>query len=58
MPLKIFLTKLKKLEMTKIVFYVVAFDPIKMLTLKAPQNDCLNPSFVKDSCQKNGQKWS
>ena len=29
-------------------YYVVAFDPIKILTLKAPQNDRLNLSFVKD----------
>ena len=31
-----------------IVNYVVAFDPIKILTLKAPQSDGLNLSFVKD----------
>ena len=43
-----FFTKLQKQEITKIVFYVVAFDPIKILTLKAPQNDLLNLSFVKD----------
>ena len=29
-------------------YYVVAFDPIKMLTLKAPQSDGLNLSFVED----------
>ena len=29
-------------------YYVVPFDPIKILTLKAPQNDGLNLSFVKD----------
>ena len=29
-------------------YYVVAFDPIKILTLKAPQSDGLNLSFVKD----------
>ena len=29
-------------------YYVVAFDPIKILTLKAPQSDSLNLSFVKD----------
>ena len=28
--------------------YVVAFDPIKIFTYKAPQNDRLNLSFVKD----------
>ena len=29
-------------------YYVVALDPIKILTLKGPQNDSLNLSFVKD----------
>ena len=29
-------------------YYVVAFDPIKIWTLKAPQSDGLNLSFVKD----------
>ena len=29
-------------------YYVVAFDQIKILTLKAPQSDGLNLSFVKD----------
>ena len=29
-------------------YYVVAFDPIKILTFKAPQSDGLNLSFVKD----------
>ena len=29
-------------------YSVVAFDPIKIFTHKAPQNDCLNLSFVKD----------
>ena len=28
--------------------YVVAFDPIRIHTHKAPQNDRLNLSFVKD----------
>ena len=30
-------------------YYVVAFDPIKIYTHSAPQNDRLNLSFVKDS---------
>jgi hypothetical protein len=29
------------------VIYVGAFDPIKILTCWAPQNDLQNPSFVK-----------
>ena len=29
-------------------YYVVAFDPIKIYTHSAPQNDRLNLSFVKD----------
>ena len=30
------------------MIYVVAFDPIKIQTCLAPQNDCQNLSFVKD----------
>ena len=33
--------------MKRIVMYVVAFDPIKILTCWALQNDCQNFSFVK-----------
>ena len=33
----------------QIVIYVVAFDPIKIQTCLAPQNDCQNQSFVKDN---------
>ena len=29
------------------MIYVVAFDPIKIMTCWAPQNDCQNLSFVK-----------
>ena len=29
-------------------FYVVIFVPMKIPTLSAPQNDCLNLLFVKD----------
>ena len=43
-----FLTKLKiKGKEKKIVIYVVAFDPIKILTCWALQNDRQNLSFVK-----------
>ena len=38
----------KPLEMKNNVFYVVAFDPIKIQESQAPQNICLNPLFVKD----------
>ena len=31
------------------MIYVVAFDPIKIQTCLAPQNDCQNLSFVKDN---------
>ena len=41
-----FLQNCKKLEAIN-VFYVVAFDPIKILTCMALQNDCQNLSFVK-----------
>ena len=42
------------------MIYVVAFDPIKIQTCLAPQNDCQNLSFVKDNYvvgKKNDQKW-
>ena len=45
-------------------YYVVAFDPIKILTHKGPQNDGLNLSFVKDvnvvakKWPKNGHKMA
>ena len=45
-------------------YYVVAFDPIKILTLKAPQSDGLNLSFVKDfnvvakKMARNGHKMA
>ena len=31
------------------VIYVVAFDPIKIQTRLAPQNDCQHLNFVKDN---------
>ena len=34
--------------MTKIVFYVVAFDSNKIQACQAHQNDCLKLNFVKD----------
>ena len=37
------------------MIYVVAFDPIKIQTCLAPQNDWQNPSFVKDN-YVNGKK--
>ena len=36
-------------------FCVKTIEPIEVQTRSAPQNDSLNPSFVKGSCQK---KWS
>ena len=45
-------------------YYVVAFDQIKILTLKAPQSDGLNLSFVKDfnvvakKMARNGHKMA
>ena len=38
----------KKKEMRIIAFCVINFDPIKIQTHSAPQNDRLNFSFVKD----------
>jgi hypothetical protein len=51
----------KKKDFNK--YYVVAFDPIKIYTHLAPQNDRLNLSFVKDiyvvakKMARNDQKW-
>ena len=39
-----FFTKSKKTG----TFFVITFEPIKIQTLSAPQNDRLNFSFVKD----------
>ena len=50
--------------MNKIVFYVVAFDPIKIQASQALQNVPLNPSFVKDiivvgrKMARNGRKMA
>ena len=43
-----FLQNRTKTKMEKIAFCVITFDPIKIQTHSAPQNDCLNFSFVKD----------
>ena len=53
-----FLTKLKKKERTKIVIYVVAFDPIKIFTCWALKNDRQNLSFVKATNVVAKKKWS
>ena len=39
----------RRLEVTaSFAFCVITFEPIKVQTCSAPQNDCLNLSFVKD----------
>ena len=43
-----FLQNRTKTKMEKIAFCVITFDPIKIQTHSAPQNDRLNFSFVKD----------
>ena len=43
-----FLQNRAKTKMEKIAFCVIAFEPIKIQTHSAPQNDRLNFSFVKD----------
>ena len=43
-----FLQNCKKTEMKIFAFCVTTFEPIKILTCSAPQNDCLNFSFEKD----------
>ena len=48
--------------MEKNAFCVITFDPIKIQTHSAPQNDCLNFNFVKDTyvdgrkVARNGRK--
>ena len=42
-------------------FSVIIFEPIKIQTFSAPQNDCLNLSFVKNILEigrmaRNGKK--
>ena len=43
-----FLQNPTKTKIEKIAFCVIAFEPIKIQTHSAPQNDRLNFSFVKD----------
>ena len=51
-----FLQNCKKTEMKIFAFCVTTFEPIKILTCSAPQNDCLNFSFVK-GINVEGKKW-
>ena len=44
-----FLPKLKKESKSKIVFYIVAFDPIEIQTRLAPQKDHQHLNFLKDN---------
>ena len=44
-----FLTKLKKTEMTKIVFYVLVFDQIRISICQSHQNDNQNLSFMRNN---------
>ena len=49
--IEIFLQNCKRMEME-------IFSPIKIWTWSAPQNDCLNLSFVERKfAKKRGQKW-
>ena len=43
-----FLRNRTKTKMEKIAFCVIIFEPIKIQTHSAPQNDRLNFGFVKD----------
>ena len=52
-----FLSKLKKVETEKFVFYAVAFDPIKIQKCLAPQNDRQQLTFFKDDYEV-GKKWT
>ena len=46
--IRVFLQNRKKTKMGIFAFCVIAFEPIKIQTCSAPQNDRLNLSFVKD----------
>ena len=51
-----------QLQKNIFTFCVITFEQIEVQTLSAPQNDCLNFSFVKDvnvdgkKLARNGQK--
>ena len=49
-----FLQNHTKTKMEKIAFFVITFEPIKIQTHSAPQNDRLNFSFVKDTHVNGG----
>ena len=57
-----FLQNHTKMKMEKIAFCAITFDPIKIQTHSAPQNNCLNFSFVEDfhvvseKLARNGRK--
>ena len=59
-----FLQNRTKTKMEKIAFCVITFEPIKIQTHSAPQNDRLNFSFVKDTYEdgeklaRNGRKMA
>ena len=46
--LSIFLQNRKKTKMEIFGFCAITFEPVKIETCLATQNDCLNLSFVKD----------
>ena len=49
-----FLQNRTKTKIEIIAFCVITFEPIKIKTCSAPQNDRLNLSFVKDTCVDGG----
>ena len=49
-----FLQNHTKTKMEKIAFFVITFEPIKIQTHSAPQNDLLNFSFVKYIYENGG----
>ena len=52
-----FLQNCKKTKMETFAFFVITFEPIKIKTCSAPQNDRHNLSFVKDA-NMVGQKMA
>ena len=48
MQISVFVQNRKKKEIEIFAFCVITFEPIKIQTCLAPQNDSLNLSFVKN----------
>ena len=57
MQMSVFVQNCKKSQMEICAFCVITFEPIEIQNPKAPQNDHLNLSFVKNE-HTNGEKMA